>query len=86
MVTGPNPRYRSRYRDPLRVPCLKDGFFATFPDRKTSHLAAALQLVKDNPPKAPTPTVSGKPTAQVLAEEEQHNRHGLGWMKQRLAI
>ena len=73
-------------RDPLRVPCLKDGFFATFPDRKTSHLAAALQRVKDNPPKAPAPTVSGKPTAQVLAEEEQHNRHGLGWMKQRLAI
>ncbi len=73
-------------RDPLRVPCLTDGFFSTFPDRKASHLAAALQRVKDNPPKAPVPTVSGKPTAQVLAEEEQHNRHGLGWMKQRLAI
>lgn len=73
-------------RDPLRVPCLTDGFFATFPDRKASHLAPALQRVNENPPKSPVPIVSGKPTAQVLVEEEQNNRHGLGWMKQRLAI
>ncbi|MFM8471485.1 MAG: sugar phosphate isomerase/epimerase family protein [Limisphaerales bacterium] len=73
-------------RDPLRVPCLTDGFFATFPDRKASHLAAALQRVKGNPTKSPVPIVSGKPTAQVLVEEEQNNRHGLDWMKQRLAI
>ena len=67
-------------RDPLRIPCLGDAYFATFPERKAALLSTALQRVKQNPPKAPVPVVSGKPTEQILAEEEQHNRHGLGWM------
>ncbi len=68
-------------RDPLRIPCLTDGFFATFPERKASHLDAAMQFVQANPPKQPPPSVSGKGTAQVLAEEEMNNRQGLGWMR-----
>jgi hypothetical protein len=71
-------------RDPLRIPCLTDGYFATFPERKAALLEAALQRVKQNPPKAPVPAVSGKPTGQVLAEEERNNRHGLEWMQKEL--
>jgi len=67
-------------RDPLRVPCHTESFFATFPERKATHLDAAMQRVKANPPKQPPPVVSGKPTAQVLAEEETNNRNGLAWM------
>ena len=67
-------------RDPLRIPCLTDGYFATLPGLKTSHLDAALQRVRANPPRGPVPSVSGKSTAQVLAQEEDNNRHGLGWM------
>jgi sugar phosphate isomerase/epimerase len=70
-------------RDPLRIPCLTDGYFATFPERKAARLDATMQLVKANPPKQPPPAVSGKPTAQVLAEEEANNRQGLGWMNKR---
>jgi hypothetical protein len=70
-------------RDPLRVPCLTDGYFATFPERKAARLDATMQWVKANPPKQPPPAVSGKPTAQVLAEEEANNRHGLAWMNKR---
>jgi len=68
-------------RDPLRIPCLTDGYFATFPKRKATHLDAAMKLMKANPPKQPPPTVSGKATAQVLAEEETNNRQGLAWMR-----
>lgn len=71
-------------RDPLRVPCLTESFFATFPERKATHLDAAMQRVKANPPKQPPPVVSGKLTAQVLAEEETNNRHGLDWMQKQL--
>ena len=71
-------------RDPLRIPCLKEGYFTTLPDRKETHLTAAMQRVKQNPPKAPVPVVSGKPNEQILAEEEQHNRHGLAWMQKKL--
>lgn len=67
-------------RDPLRIPCLTDAYFATFPERKATHLDAAMQRVRVNPPKQPPPIVSSKPTAQVLAEEEANNRQGLGWM------
>ncbi len=71
-------------RDPLKVPCLGDGYWATFPERKATHLAAALARVKANPVKAPPPSVEGKAVAQILAEEEAHNRQDLGWMKKNL--
>jgi sugar phosphate isomerase/epimerase len=71
-------------RDPLRIPCLTGGYFATFPERKATHLNAAMQRVKENVPKQPPPAVSGKTTAQILAEEETNNRHGLAWMLKNL--
>ena len=52
-----------------------------FADRKATHLAAALQLVKSHPPKQPVPEMQGKPVAQQLAEEEANNRQGLAWMQ-----
>ena len=71
-------------RDPLRVPCRTDGYFATFPERKAARLDPVLQWVKANPPKQMPPMVSGKSTAEILADEETNNRQGLGWMKQNL--
>lgn len=71
-------------RDPLKVPCLRDDYWATFPERKATHLASALARVKANPVKAPPPTVEGKGVDQILAEEEAHNRQGMGWMKQNI--
>lgn len=72
-------------RDPLRVPCLSDAYFATFPERKATHLEAAMTRVKANPPKGEVPSVAGKPIDAVLAEEEANNRHGLEWMREKWA-
>ena len=72
-------------RDPLRIPCLTEGFFATFPERNATHLEAAMQRVKANPLKQPTPSIAGKPLAQQLAEEEANNRVSLQWMHQHLS-
>jgi len=71
-------------RDPLRIPCLTDGYFATMPGRRATHLDAAMRRVKANPPKGPVPRMSGKSKDQVLAEEERNNRDGLQWMNQTL--
>jgi hypothetical protein len=72
-------------REPLKIPCLTDGYFVTFTsDRRATHLDAAMQRVRDNPPGQPLPAVAGKPVAQVLVEEETNNRHGLGWMRSHL--
>jgi sugar phosphate isomerase/epimerase len=73
-------------RDPLRIPCLTDGYFTTFPKRKATHLDAAMQRVRANPPQQPPPVVSGKGTAEVLAEEESNNRQGLDWMRKQLLV
>jgi sugar phosphate isomerase/epimerase len=73
-------------RDPLLIPCLTDAYFATFPERKDTHLAAALQRMKANPPKYPPPSVTGKPMPQQLAEEESNNRRSLEWMRQNLLL
>jgi sugar phosphate isomerase/epimerase len=67
-------------RDPLRVPCLTDGYFVTFPERRAARLDAAMQWVNANPPKQAPPFVTGKATAQILAEEETNNRASLDWM------
>jgi len=72
-------------RDPLPIPCLTDRYFVSFPERKATHLAAALRLVEENPPPA-VPAVRGKPLAEVLAEEERNNRDGLGWMHRELGV
>ena len=71
-------------RDPLKVPCLTDAYWTTFPDRKAAHLEAALARVKANPIKQPPPSVSGKTVAQILADEEANNRHDIAWMQKNL--
>ncbi len=71
-------------RDPLHIPCLTDGYFATFPERKLARLDVVMSWVNANPPKQSPPAVAGKPTSQILAEEEANNRNGLAWMKQHL--
>ena len=72
-------------RDPLRIPCLTDGYFATFPDRKAARLDAMMHWVKANPPRQQPPIVSGKPFAQVIADEETNNRACLGWMRKNIS-
>ena len=71
-------------RDPLLIPCLEDGYFATFPDRKPTHLDNVMQLVKMNPPRQPIPSIVGKPMSQQLTDEEANNRSSLNWMHEQL--
>lgn len=72
-------------RDPLVIPCLTDGYFATFPERQATHLAAAMQRVQANPPRQPPPSIAGKSMPQQLAAEESNNRTSLQWMHQHLS-
>ena len=36
-------------RDPLKVPCLTEGYWVTFPDLPGRHLAHTLSLVREPP-------------------------------------
>jgi len=60
-------------RDPLRVPCLTDKYWATFPDRKGIFLARTLRMVREK--KRKLPVISGLDReAQLKVEEENVKR------------
>ena len=67
-------------RNPLLVPCLADGFFVTFPERKSTHLQSALERVKANPLKQPPPSIENKSMSQQLIDEESNNKGSLEWL------
>ena len=57
-------------RDPLKVPCLTDKYWATFPDRNGSDLARTLRMVREHPSRQPLLKPDGlDPTARLAAEE-----------------
>jgi sugar phosphate isomerase/epimerase len=71
-------------RDPLRIPCLTRGYWATFGDMKAEQLASALALVKQNTAAKPLPRTSGLGTAAQLELEDRHVRQCLAWARAKL--
>jgi len=59
-------------RDPLKIPCLTDRYWATFPEVKADQLARALHLVQQN--KKSLPRVSQLSRADLLQTIEQNNQ------------
>jgi sugar phosphate isomerase/epimerase len=70
-VRGPHPDIRLNLemitRDPLKVPCLTERYWITFPELPGKHLARALALVRGHPPAHPLPRIS-----QLAVEEQRH--------------
>ncbi len=73
-------------RDPLKVPCLTPGYWATFPERPAAELAEALTRLRRHPPKQPLPRIAGKSTAERLLVEEENNRLCLSWAREKLGL
>lgn len=58
-------------RDPLKIPCLTDAYWATFEQPDARRLARILRLVRANPPREPLPRVTGLSREQALALEDR---------------
>lgn len=58
-------------RDPLKIPCLTDAYWATFEAPDARRLARMLRLVRANPPREPLPRVTGLSREQALALEDR---------------
>ena len=73
-------------RDPLKVPCLTEGYWVTFPDLPGRHLAHTLSLVRDHPPSRPLPRISSLPRAEQLRAEDDNIRRCLAFARERLGL
>jgi sugar phosphate isomerase/epimerase len=73
-------------RDPLRVPCLAERYWATFPDLPGRHLARVLALVRQHPPSRPLPPISPLPREEQLRAEDENVRACLAFARERLEL
>jgi sugar phosphate isomerase/epimerase len=72
-------------RDPLKVPCLTDNYWATFPSRSGRDLARTLRLVRDARGRPPLPVLTGLPREQQLQSEEDNVKASLAYARTHLA-
>jgi len=73
-------------RDPLRIPCLSESYWATFDDVPARDLAATLALVRRHAGKKPLPRVFSLPLKEQLAVEDQNVRRSLAYARARLGL
>jgi sugar phosphate isomerase/epimerase len=69
-------------RDPLKIPCLTETFWSTFPDVSPMELARTLQMVKQKRDTDGLPEVSQLNNEEKLAVEEQNILESLRYSKQ----
>jgi len=73
-------------RDPLKIPCLSDQYWVTFPDRDGLYLARTLRFVHDHSPSEPLPQVSGMDQAARLRLEEENVKQCLAFARESLGL
>lgn len=73
-------------RDPLKIPCLTDKYWATFPQRNGLYLARTLRLVRDHRPQKALPQPEALPLEQRLQVEEENVKRCLGYAADQLGL
>ena len=71
-------------RDPLRIPCLTDAYWATMRSTPASQFAQTLGTAKQNISKIPLPRLSDLPAEKQLLLEDEHVRASLAFAKTQL--
>lgn len=71
-------------RDPLKVPCLTDRYWSTFPDLPGRVLARSLAFVRGHRPARPLPRIDPLPPADRLRAEDENIRLCLAYARDRL--
>ncbi len=73
-------------RDPLKVPCLRDKYWATLAAVPGRDLARTLRMVRGNGPKRPLPRVSHLPLDEQIQREEENVKKCLSFAGDRLRL
>lgn len=73
-------------RDPLKIPCLTEKYWVTFPDRSGRYLARTLAMVRANRPRRPLPNLSALDAAARLQLEMDNVRRSLDYARRELGL
>jgi sugar phosphate isomerase/epimerase len=73
-------------RDPLKIPCLTDKYWATMRDVSGWHLAKTLAMVRREEHSEALPAVRGLGPAERLALEEEHVRRSFEYARRELGL
>ncbi|HKA06945.1 MAG TPA: hypothetical protein VKD71_06775, partial [Gemmataceae bacterium] len=73
-------------RDPLRIPCLTDDYWATLEKVPGRELARALAMVQKHAAKEPLPRISKLKEAEQLAAEDRNVRRSLEYGRAKLGL
>jgi sugar phosphate isomerase/epimerase len=72
-------------RDPLRVPCLTEQYWATA-TASANDLARTLRMVRKHKPAQPLPRIQGRDTKDQIAIEEENVRKSLAYAREHLKL
>ena len=73
-------------RDPLKVPCLTDAYWATFGDVKGHDLAQTLRSLQQSERASPLPTISQRSPEEQLKAEDTNNRLSFAYAENVLGL
>jgi len=73
-------------RDPLKVPCLTEGYWSAMGDIPGSHLAHMLKMVRTRAGKEALPQVSRLPTSEQFAMEDANVKKCLAYAREHLGL
>jgi hypothetical protein len=73
-------------RDPLKIPCLTERYWATFPERSGRHLARALAAARKHRRAAPLPRVTGLDREAQLRAEMENAARSVAYARDRLGL
>jgi sugar phosphate isomerase/epimerase len=73
-------------RDPLKVPCLSEGYWATFPDLPGKEVARIFKIVRGRAPARRLPRISQLPRDEQIRMEDENVRHCLDFARDRLGL
>jgi 3-oxoisoapionate decarboxylase len=71
-------------RDPLKVPCLTEGYWTTFPELPGKHVARILSLARSHPKEQPLPRIGHQPIAEQLHAEDENIHRCLAFAREKL--
>ncbi|MBL0156844.1 MAG: sugar phosphate isomerase/epimerase [Bryobacterales bacterium] len=73
-------------RDPLKITCLTEKYWLTFPERNGKYLARSLAMVRKNKPSKPLPRVTGLDREAQLQMEQENVKKSIAYARDHLGL